>query len=59
MRYQNAKRKKLNKIADFVQYEVRIGKCDKQDIEDIISFIRASVLPYEDYIAAKAEAAGQ
>lgn len=59
MRYQNAKRKKLNKIADFVQYEVKIGKCDKQDIEDIICFIRASVLPYEEYVVAKAEATAQ
>jgi hypothetical protein len=56
MRYQNAKRKKLNKIADFVQYEVKIGKCDRQDIEDMICFIRATVLPYDEYMTAKREA---
>jgi hypothetical protein len=45
MKYIKAKQKKLKRIQDFVQHEVDIGKCDQQDIDDIVNHLRVWLVP--------------
>lgn len=50
MKYQKAMKKKLSRIAAYVQREVEIGKCDQSDIEHIAKHILLTVTPYNEVL---------
>jgi hypothetical protein len=50
MKYQKAMKKKLSRIAAYVQREVEIGKCDQSDIEAIARHIVLTVTPYNELL---------
>ena len=47
MKYINAKKKKLERIRKTVQLEVKVGKCNQQDINDILEFLKITLVPFE------------
>jgi hypothetical protein len=47
MKYINAKKKKLERIRKNVQLEVKVGKCNQQDINDIIEFLKITLVPHD------------
>lgn len=50
MKYQKAMKKKLSRIAAYVQREVEIGKCDQTDIEAIARHIVLTVTPHNEVL---------
>jgi hypothetical protein len=48
MKYISAKKKKLEKIRGLIQLEIRSGKCDRQDVSDLIDFLRITLTPYDE-----------
>jgi len=48
MKYISAKKKKLEKIRGMIQLEIRGGKCDRQDVDDLIEFLRITLTPYDE-----------
>ena len=46
MKYISAKKKKLEKIRSMIQLEIKSGKCNQEDIDDIINFLRITLAPW-------------
>jgi hypothetical protein len=47
MKYISAKKKKLEKIRAMIQLEIKSGKCNQADVDDIVSFLKMTLAPWE------------
>jgi hypothetical protein len=47
MKYINAKKKKLERIRKGIQLEIKVGKCDQKDIDDILNFLKITLVPHD------------
>lgn len=53
MKYISSKKKKLEKIRGMIQLEIRAGKCDRQDVDDIIEFLRITLTPADERLSVE------
>jgi len=48
MKYKNAMKRKITRIEDVFKYEIRSGKCTKEDIDFILNTLKGTLEPWQE-----------